>query len=178
VIAVVVDLLDRLRGDPGEHRVGGGAEPLVQGVQVVGRGELAHDGVREVAVRLLEQVRRAEVALVAPVRQVVLGAAVRRAGVAQQRAGVAEQVEGDVRQGDVLLQLRRAGDPAAEALSEHEGVVAEPERVLRDLGRRRNVGGDELVREGHGAELDVAGFRGRGPGGCVRHRCFTPSAAV
>ena len=94
---------------------------------------------REVAVRPLDELQVAEVALVAQVGEVVLGAAgaLDLAGVGQQGARLAEQVERDVGQRDVLLELRRAGDPLAEPLGEDERVVAEPEGVRRE--RRRGA---------------------------------------
>lgn len=95
---------------------------------------------------------------------------------------MAEEVEGDVAERDVLLQLGGAGDPAAELLREDEGVVAEPERVLGDVGRcGRGAGAGELLREAELVDGDVAvdvdvlvrGVRVR----CA-HRCGTPSEAV
>ena len=52
---------------------------------------------------------------------------------------MAEQVEGDVAQRDVLLELGGAGDPPAQLLRQNQGIIAQPERVLGDLGRRRRV---------------------------------------
>jgi hypothetical protein len=73
-----------------------------------------------------------EVALVAPVGQVVLAPAValEPAGVGEQRACLAELVEADVGEGDVFLELRRAADPPAQPLGGDEGVVGEAEDVV------------------------------------------------
>ncbi len=80
----------------------------------------------------LDEVHAPELALVAPVGQVVLAAAVslELAGVGQQRAGLAELVEADVGERDVLLELRRAADPPAQSLGGDEGVVGEAEDVV------------------------------------------------
>ena len=51
---------------------------------------------------------------------------------------MAEQVEGDVAERDVLFELGRARDPPAELLREDERVVAEPQRVLGDVGGCRD----------------------------------------
>ena len=183
VVAVVVDLLHRLRGDRRERRVGRLGERRVQLDEVDGCHELPRDRVGEVAVRLLEEPRVAPLGLVAPVGEVVFAATRRRSGVVQERAGVADEVEGDVAEGDVLLELGGAGDPHAELLGEHERVVAEPQRVLRDirgcnradavgtragelLGEREPVDGDVAVHVAVRVEIRAA------------HRCFTPSLFV
>ncbi|GAA1829672.1 hypothetical protein GCM10009750_11640 [Agromyces salentinus] len=44
-----------------------------------------------------------------------------------------DEVEADVAERDVLLELGGARDPHAELLGEHEGVVAEAQRVLRGI---------------------------------------------
>ncbi len=44
-----------------------------------------------------------------------------------------DEVEGDVAEGDVFFELGRVGDPHAEPLGEHEGVVAEAHGVLRGI---------------------------------------------
>ena len=57
----------------------------------------------------------------------------------QQRPRLAEEVEGDVGEGDVLLELGRPRRPFGEAVGEDEAVVAEPERTGGpdlDLGHR------------------------------------------
>ncbi|MGX1305249.1 hypothetical protein RKD35_006737 [Streptomyces albogriseolus] len=48
---------------------------------------------------------------------------------------MADEVEGDVGQGQVLVDGRRAGDPLAQPLAEDEGVVAE---AASGAGRGRN----------------------------------------
>jgi hypothetical protein len=62
----------------------------------------------------------------------------------QQHAGLAEQVERGVGQRDLLLQLRRVGDPLGEALRADQRVVAEHEAVLREVRRV------DAVRDGRG----------------------------
>ncbi len=142
VVAVVGDLLDGLGGERREQAVAGGQFGVEQ-VLVGGEVQLAGDGVGEVAVGLLHQLEVGEGALLAQIRQFVLVADQR-----QQHAGLAEQVQGDVGEGDLLLEDGGVAGPLAEAVREHQRVVAEGE------------GG-----RGHGR------IRGH-----VRaHRCFTPS---
>ena len=134
---------------------------------------------REVAVGLLEDPGVAPLGLIAPVGEVVFAATGRGAGVVQQRSGMPEEVEGDVAERDVLFELGGPGDPHAELLREHEGVVAEAHGVLRDIRRcdgtlagRARAG--ELVGEREPVDGHVAvvvEFR-------VAHRCFTPSLFV
>ena len=81
--------------------------------------------------RALDQPDVAELAVVAQVGQVVLGAAgaLDRAGVGEQRARLAELVERDVGQRDVLLELRRAADPLAQPLRGDQRVVGRGPRT-------------------------------------------------
>ena len=83
----------------------------------------------------------------------------RRAGPGQQQPGLAEQVEADVGERDLLLQLRRAGDPLGQPLRRDQGVVAEHQAV------RGQVGGVDPVR---------ARWCRRRPAG-RRSRCRRPS---
>ncbi len=149
MVAVVGDLLHRLRGQWCERAVLRG-EFGVEQLLVGGEVELAGDGVREVAVRLLDQLEVAEGAFLAQIGEFVLVA-----GQGQQHPGLAEQVQGDVGEGDLLLQDGGVPGPLPQAVGEHQGVVAQGER-----------GGH---RDGAGA----GGGAGRGAGG--GHRCFTPS---
>ena len=139
VVAVVVDLLDRLLGDRGEGRVARETQRRVELEHVRRDDELPGDRVGEVAVGLLDDPRAAELGLVAEVGEIVLAAPVGRARVVQERARVAEQIECDVAERDVLLELGRAGDPPAQLLRQDERVVAQPQRVLRDIRRRDGV---------------------------------------
>ena len=84
--------------------------------------------------RLLDEVDVAELALVAQVGQLVLGAAgaVQLTGPGEQDARLTEQVEAHVAEGHVLLDLRGTADPLAQPLGVDERVVAELERVGRD----------------------------------------------
>ena len=157
VIQVVVDLFGRLRRDRRQRRIGRGRECAVERIEVDRGDELTGDGVGEVAVRTLEQLPIAEFRLVAEVGEFVLGLAPRRARVGEQAASVTEEVEADVAERDVLLELRRVGDPLAEALREDQCVVAEAERVGRHrLGRDRTGFGDGLGRDR--GRLDVRGL--------------------
>ena len=83
----------------------------------------------EVAVRLLDQLEVAEGALLAQIRQLVLVA-----DEGEQHPGLAEQVQGDVGEGDLLLQDGRVARPLPQPVGEHQRVVAEGER--RGVRRR------------------------------------------
>ena len=90
-----------------------------------------------------------------------------------------DEVERDVAERDILLELGRAGDPHAEPLGEHEGVVAEAQGVLRDIRRcdgalACRTRARELVGERELIDGDVAVVVELG----VAHRCFTPSLFV
>jgi hypothetical protein len=114
---------------------------------------------------------------------------------------VAQLVQGDVAQGHVLLQLRGAGDPVAQALGEDQGVVAQAQRVLGHvLGGPGQAGADlerDVLRAERVARRDAGGAgRPVAAGTCARdadgdvavacgllcllvaHRCFTPSLLV
>ncbi len=108
---------------------------------------------------------------------------------------MAEQVEGDVAERHVLLQLRGPGDPGAELLRQDEGVVAEPQGVLGDVGARRGraragqflaepqlVDGDVAVRLPVDVADHLSGAGSRSLAGSLSlskgHRCGTPSEAV
>lgn len=83
----------------------------------------------EVAVRLLDELRVPEGALLAEVGQFVLVA-----DEGEQDAGLAEEVECDVGQGDLLLQDGGGARPLPQAVGEDEGVVAEGEGGAGDRG--------------------------------------------
>ena len=115
VVAVVLDLLHRLRGDRRQRLVGRCLQRRIELEVIDGCRQLARNGLREVSVGLLEEPCAAEVGLVTPVGEVVLGAPVERARVAKEGPGVTEQVECDVRERDVFFELGGARDPRARA---------------------------------------------------------------
>ena len=91
---------------------------------------------------------------------------------------MAEEVEGDVAEGDVLLELRGAGDPAGQLLGQDEGVIAQPERVLRDV---RTGDGIEIAGQLGGEVQRLDGDRPVRPVVLRPEaglRCGTPSEAV
>ena len=136
VVLVVLDLLDRLVRDGGQGLVLGGLQRRVELVLVEGEQQLAGDGLPEVTVLLLDQADRAELLFVAEVREVVLGLAPRGTRVGQEEASVTHHVQGNVAQGNVFLELGSSGDPPAQALSQHQGIVPEAQGILGDrLGR-------------------------------------------
>ena len=90
-----------------------------------------------------------------------------------------EQVERDVAERDVLLELGGAGDPRAELLRQDQRVVAEPQRVLRDIRRGgAPVGAREFGRQLDLVDRDVAVRRRVVAEPSKGHRCGTPSDAV
>ncbi len=134
VVAVVTGLGCGVGGDGGERTATGG-ELRVQQLLPGGVEQLPDDGVREVPVRLLDELEVAEVALVAAERQLVL---VAREG--EQRAGLAEQVEREVGEGHLLLQDGRVPGPFGEPVGEDQRVVAEGEGRLPFRLRQRGRG--------------------------------------
>ncbi len=121
VVAVVGHLLDGLGRQWGERAVPG-RQPLVQQVLVDGEVELPDDGVGEVPVGLLDQLEVAEGALLAEVGQLVLVA-----GEREQHPRLSQQVQGDVGEGDLLLQNGGVAGPLPQPVREHQRVVAEGE---------------------------------------------------
>ena len=116
-----------LAATPASVSSAAGGEAVVQR-ELVGREEqLSGDGAREVAVGLLDELHVAEFALVAQVRELVLGAAgaLDLAGEVSNMPRLAEQIQADVGERDVLLEHRSVADPLAEPLRERPGVVAE-----------------------------------------------------
>ena len=174
VVLVVLDLLERLVRDGGQGLVLRLHQTAVQLVLVVGEDQLLDDRLGEVAVLLLHQTAGAELVLVTEVGQIILGLAPGGAGVGQEEPRVAEQVQPDVAQGDVLLQLRCTGDPPAQALGQHQGVVTQVQRVVRHILRGRDPGRADLL----GGDGDAGALLGGGVMGCEAHRCFTPSLLV
>jgi hypothetical protein len=137
VVQVVVDLLDRLRGNGGNRRIQRRRQRPVQPGKIRRGEELAGDGRREVAVRLLEQLVRAELVLVAEIREIILRLVPRRSRIGQETARVAEEVEADVAECDVLFEFGCVRDPLPQPVRENERVIAEPDHILRH-GLRRN----------------------------------------
>lgn len=92
---------------------------------------------------------------------------------------MAEEVEGDVAERDILFELGRVRDPAAQLLGEDERVVTEPQCILRDVGARRA----QLTALQLEVEVDRVDRYVAVPVVDVRlvhrgHRCGTPSDAV
>ncbi|SQA20347.1 Uncharacterised protein [Streptomyces griseus] len=77
---------------------------------------------REVPVRLLDQLEVAEGPLLAKVGELVLVADER-----EQHPGLTQQVEGDVGEGHLLLQDGGVARPLPQPVREHQRVVAEGE---------------------------------------------------
>jgi hypothetical protein len=143
VVDVVVDLLDGLGGDRGERGLGARGERLVEPELVRREQQQPGGGDGEVLVRVLGDLQVRELPLPAQVRQVVLAAAgsLPLPGGGQQHPGLAEQVEPDVRERDVLLELRRVRDPLAAPVRQDQGVVAEREGVAGPCGGGPGRGG-------------------------------------
>jgi hypothetical protein len=128
---VIASLFDRFRGDRCEALVARAREPLVQR-QLKGVDQhLAHDGLAEIAVRLLDERRIQVLAVLAQERDVILAAAapLELAGIGQQQPRLTNEVEGDVGEPEILLERRRMTHPLAQPLAEHEREIAEPQHV-------------------------------------------------
>ena len=104
--------------------------------------------------------------LAAEVGEIVFAAPVQSAGVAEEGPGVAQFVQGDVAEGDVLFELRRAGDPVAQALGQDQGVVAQAQGELGDVFARLRGAAADGQRDVFRAE-GVAGRDAGGAGGAV-----------
>ncbi len=88
-----------------------------------------------------------------------------------------EQVEGDVAERDVLFEFGGAGDPPAELLREDQRVVAQPERVLGDVGGCRRAAASAPASSSASRSSSTV----TSPCGSIvveGHRCGTPSEAV
>jgi hypothetical protein len=129
---VIVDLLQRLRRDPGDPRVGRARQAREQQVVEHVEIELARDRHREVAVRLLEEQQVAEGAGIAQVRELVLvaAAAFDLARERQPHPRLAEQVERDIADGELLLDRRTVADAFGQPVAEDEAVVAQAQQVI------------------------------------------------
>ncbi|MCY1246110.1 hypothetical protein D9M72_593150 [compost metagenome] len=77
---------------------------------------------------------------------------------------MAQLVQGDVAQGDVLLQLRCPGDPVAQALGQDQRVVAQAQcelgHVLGGLGGAAADGERDVLRAEGVARRDAGGAGG------------------
>ncbi len=137
---VVGGLFDGLGCDAGEPIVAGCSETGPDEGVIGVHEQRTHHRAGEISVRLLAENEVRELAFVPQERQVVLGAPValevRRVLVAG--AGDAEMVEGEVAEGDVLLEVGSPRDPLAEPLGEYEVVVPASNQECREpVGRLR-----------------------------------------
>ena len=127
---MVARLFNRFGGDGGKLAVAAPGQAFVQrhvpGIHQV----LAGNGVGEAAVWLLHQQDIAELAFVAAKRQrVFIALAFPFRGIGQEIARLAQQVETDIGEREVNFQLRRVAAPGAEALGEHQTVVAQTQGI-------------------------------------------------
>ncbi len=131
VVQVVAGLLDGATGHRSQGLVRGTGQGRVERHLEGADQQLPGHRPTEVAVGQLHELDVAELPLVTPVREVVLGppAAVELAGPCEQRARLTQQVKADVEQGDVLLDRRPAGGPLPQPLGQHQRVVTQPQRV-------------------------------------------------
>ncbi len=132
---MVLGFLDRLARDARKCCVGRGAKTCVEfGLPGVEQ-ELAHDGVREIAIGLLAEQQVAEIPGVAKEgeRVCVAPLALAARGLGQQQVGLAGQVECHVGERDVLFQLRRVPAPFGHAMAQHQARIAQPQQVLEEV---------------------------------------------
>ena len=86
---------------------------------------------------------------------------------------MAQFVQGDVAEGDVLFELRGAGDPVAQPLGQDQGVVTQAQRELGSvLARLRGAAadGERNVLRTEGVAGGDAGGAGRGLAATARLR--------
>src|SRR5205823_11941499 len=95
--------------------------------------ELARDGLREIAIRLLDQQAVAEIQSVAMEGERVGIAALSfdLAGETEKMRPLPQQIEADVGQREIDLQHRRVPGPFRQALTQDERVVAETNRMVK-----------------------------------------------
>ena len=122
--------------------------------------QVPRDGLREVAIGLLDQQAILEVEYVA-----VEGQLVAVAGVVQQQRRLADQVEREVGEADVDLERRAVPAPFAEPLSQHQRVIAQTQQIV-DAGSRLPAGASNTPAPVAPWCLD---------GGRTHHMCFTSS---
>jgi hypothetical protein len=94
--------------------------------------ELAHDGEPEIAGRQLQHLEIPELALIAPIRQIVFGTGL-SFGFARQlepECRLSQAVEGDVGKGDVFFQDRAVPTPLGEAMAQDQAIIALAEEKL------------------------------------------------
>ena len=137
-------LLLRPCGDGGQARVGGRGHRAPPRVGERGVEQLADDGVREIAIRLLDQQHVAPQPDVAEVGEIVLVVArpLRLGGERVERPGLADQVEADIGQRQLLLEHRRMPGPFRQPVPQHQRVVGPPQREGDDrrIGHRDRGG--------------------------------------
>ena len=144
-LAMIGDFLDRLGGELAQELVRRTRQPLQQHVLPGGIEQVPGDGLGEVAVGLLDQEAVAEIENVAVEGERVAVAALvlAFAGCAEQVGRLTDQVERQVGETEVDLERGRVAAPFAEALAEHQSIVAEPKQVIVPrgvrLGGRRRV---------------------------------------
>ena len=152
---VIAGLLEGPRRDPGQSRVIGEGQvgPELDLIDV--EEDAPHHGVGEIAIGLLHEEEVEELALRPPHGVVVLAApfpfqAPRRARMSS--ACHPEVIEGDVAQGDVLLELGGSGNPFTEPLGQDQVVVGVGDQGLnraRWVGIRRTLGSRGQDRLAH-----------------------------
>ena len=127
-VAQMISHLARRAGrDSGGLGIVRAGEPLIERRGVGGEEEMARHGVGEIAVRLLDDQRVAVVRLGPPEgeRRLVAPVALELAGARIEGARLADQVEAKIRHCDVFLERRRARQPFAHPVAEHERRIAE-----------------------------------------------------
>ena len=132
---MVACLLQCLGGDRREPRIRRREESLVNLQLPAIDQPLAHDGVGEVAVRLLGEREIAELGRIAQVRERIFVAprALDLPGIGEQQARLADEVQREVGEAEVLLEGRRVADPLPEPLSEHQARIREAQHVAEQV---------------------------------------------
>ena len=132
---MIGDFLHRLARDVGQRGIRRGGDLLQQQLLPVREQELARDGLREIAVGLLDQKTVLEIEHVAKEREFVrvTPLAFRRARDAQEMRRLTDQIEPDIGERQIDLQHRRMPAPLRQPLTEDQRVVAEADGVVEPL---------------------------------------------
>ena len=159
IAQVVGRFFERFFGNSRQALVAAAEQGFVIEVVVGIEEKLPDDGMRPIGIGLFHKQGVVELVCIAEIGELVFAAALALvfAGIAQQHTRLTEQIERNIGHGDVLFEYRAVTTPFAEALRQHEGVVAELQEILEMCIHVRRLQGYKALRlQG----LGVTGLRG------------------